>query len=114
MKKTFEISGIDLTTLYGAGDQNILFLDKNLPVEINIRGNNIYCQGLKKDIDGFDQILQLMVDSIKKGNNLSTKDIDKLIALNFTSENSDISINNVVYYGKKGAIYPRKIGRAHV
>jgi phosphate starvation-inducible PhoH-like protein len=111
MKKTFEVSGIDLTSLYGAGDQNILFLDKNLPVDINIRGNNIFCQGLKKDIDYFDQILQQMVDSIKKGNNLNTKDINKLIALNFTNVNSEISINNVVYYGKKGAIYPRTKGQ---
>ena len=29
MKKTFEIKGVDLTELYGIGDQNILFLEKS-------------------------------------------------------------------------------------
>ena len=48
MKKKFEITGIDLTELYGIGDQNILFLEESLPLNINIRGNNLFCQGLKK------------------------------------------------------------------
>ena len=28
MKKTFEIKGVDLTSLYGVGDKNIIFLEK--------------------------------------------------------------------------------------
>ena len=70
MKKTFEIKGVDLTELYGIGDQNILFLEKSLPLNINIRGNSLFCKGLKKDLDHFSVILGHMVDSIKKGNNL--------------------------------------------
>ena len=54
MKKTFEIKGVDLTSLYGVGDKNILFLEKQLPLQLNVRGNNIFCQGLKKDINHFD------------------------------------------------------------
>ena len=53
MKKTFEIKGIDLTSLYGVGDKNISFLEKKLPLTVNVRGNSIFCQGLKKDIVHF-------------------------------------------------------------
>ena len=41
MKKTFEIKGVDLTSLYGVGDKNILVLEKQLPLQLNVRGNNI-------------------------------------------------------------------------
>ena len=75
MKKTFEIKGVDLTSLYGVGDKNIIFLEKQLPLQLNVRGNNIFCQGLKKDINHFDSVLNQMIDSIKKGNTLSQKDI---------------------------------------
>ena len=56
MKKTFEIKGVDLTELYGIGDRNILFLEKSLPLNINIRGNSLFCKGLKKDLDHFWRI----------------------------------------------------------
>mgnify|MGYP006430013141 FL=1 len=98
MKKTFEIKGVDLTELYGIGDQNILFLEKSLPLNINIRGNSIFCQGLKKDLEHFSVILGHMVDSIKKGNNLSTKDINQLLAMNMQkSLDNKKSINNVIF-----------------
>ena len=57
IKKTFEIKGVDLTSLYGVGDKNIIFLEKQLPLQLNVRGNNIFCQGLKKDINHFDSVL---------------------------------------------------------
>tara|TARA_B100001939_G_scaffold52148_1_gene41369 strand:- start:137 stop:484 length:348 start_codon:yes stop_codon:yes gene_type:complete len=88
MKKTFEIKGVDLTSLYGVGDKNIIFLEKQLPLQLNVRGNNIFCQGLKKDINHFDSVLNQMIDSIKKGNTLSQKDISQLVALNASEPSS--------------------------
>ena len=44
MKKTFEIKGVDLISLYGISDQNIVFIEKNLPINIDIRGDNLFCQ----------------------------------------------------------------------
>jgi phosphate starvation-inducible PhoH-like protein len=115
MKKTFEIKGVDLTELYGIGDQNILFLEKSLPLNINIRGNSIFCQGLKKDLEHFSVILGHMVDSIKKGNNLSTKDINQLLAMNMQkSLDSKKSINNVIFYGKKGPIHAKTDGQKNL
>ena len=115
MKKTFEIKGVDLTELYGICDQNILFLEKSLPLNINIRGNSIFCQGLKKDLEHFSVILGHMVDSIKKGNNLSTKDINQLLAMNMQkSLDSKKSINNVIFYGKKGSIHAKTDGQRNL
>ncbi|MBT4707017.1 MAG: PhoH family protein [Candidatus Marinimicrobia bacterium] len=115
MKKTFEIKGVDLTELYGIGDQNILFLEKSLPLNINIRGNSIFCQGLKKDLEHFSVILGHMVDSIKKGNNLSTKDVNQLLAMNMQkSLDNKKSINNVIFYGKKGPIHAKTDGQRNL
>jgi|TARA_B100001093_G_scaffold270971_1_gene259005 phosphate starvation-inducible PhoH-like protein len=117
MKKTFEVKGVDLTSLYGVGDKNILFLERQLPLKLNIRGNNIFCQGLKKDINHFDSVLSQMIDSIKQGNTLSTKDISQLVMINesanCSSENSrkNGTIENVLFYGKKGPVFPRTDGQ---
>ena len=81
-------------------------------MNINIRGNNIFCQGLKKDLDHFSVILGHMVDSIKKGNNLTTKDINQLLAINMQKKlDSKKSINDVIFYGKKGPIHARSDGQ---
>ena len=113
MKKTFEIQGIDLTNLYGIGDKNILFLEKKLPLKLNVRGDSIYCQGLKKDINHFDIILTQMIDSIKNGNTLSEKDITQLVALNSTVSvpHKNGKAENVLFYGKKGPVFPRTDGQ---
>tara|TARA_Y100000996_G_scaffold160616_1_gene124244 strand:+ start:423 stop:1379 length:957 start_codon:yes stop_codon:yes gene_type:complete len=117
MKKTFEVKGVDLTSLYGVGDKNILFLESQFPLKLNIRGNNIFCQGLKKDINHFDSVLSQMIDSIKKGNTLSTKDITQLVMINEStndsSKNSEENgtLENVLFYGKKGPVFPRTDGQ---
>ena len=117
MKKTFEVKGVDLTSLYGVGDKNILFLESQFPLKLNIRGNNIFCQGLKKDINHFDSVLSQMIDSIKKGNTLSTKDITQLVMINEStndsSKNSEKNgtLENVLFYGKKGPVFPRTDGQ---
>ena len=117
MKKTFEVKGVDLTSLYGVGDKNILFLESQLPLKLNIRGNNIFCQGLKKDINHFDSVLSQMIDSIKKGNTLSTKDITQLVMINESANGSSKNsrkngtIENVLFYGKKGPVFPRTDGQ---
>ena len=117
MKKTFEVKGVDLTNLYGVGDKNILFLESQLPLKLNIRGNNIFCQGLKKDINHFDSVLSQMIDSIKKGNTLSTKDITQLVMINESANgssknsNNNGTIENVLFYGKKGPVFPRTDGQ---
>ena len=117
MKKTFEVKGVDLTSLYGVGDKNILFLESQLPLKLNIRGNNIFCQGLKKDINHFDSVLSQMIDSIKKGNTLSTKDITQLVMINESANGSSKNsrkngtIENILFYGKKGPVFPRTDGQ---
>jgi phosphate starvation-inducible PhoH-like protein len=53
-----------------------------------------------------------MVDSIKKGNNLTTKDINQLLAMNMQKTlDSKKSINDIIFYGKKGPIHARTDGQ---
>ena len=93
MKKTFEIKGIDLISLYGISDQNITFIEQYLPVSIDIRGDNLFCKGLKKDIEDFSVVLSHMIESVKKGNNISTQDIKQLLAMNVKDLNPKNNID---------------------
>ncbi|MEC7822766.1 MAG: PhoH family protein [Candidatus Neomarinimicrobiota bacterium] len=111
MKKTFEIKGIDLISLYGISDQNIVFIEKNLPINIDIRGDNLFCQGLKKDIDNFSIVLSHMIESVKKGNNINTRDIKQLLTMNVKDLNPKNNVDEVLFYGKKGPIYARSDGQ---
>lgn len=114
MKKTFEIKGIDLISLYGVSDQNITFIEQYLPVNIDIRGDNLFCKGLKKDIEDFSVVLSHMIESVKKGNNISTKDIKQLLAMNIKDLNPKNNIDDVLFYGKKGPVYARSIGQKNL
>lgn len=114
MKKTFEIKGIDLISLYGISDQNITFIEQYLPVNIDIRGDNLFCKGLKKDIEDFSVVLSHMIESVKKGNNISTKDIKQLLAMNIKDLNPKNNIDDVLFYGKKGPVYARSIGQKNL
>ena len=114
MKKTFEIRGVDLISLYGIDDQNIVFIEKSLPITIDIRGDNLFCQGLKKDIDNFSVVLSHMIESVKKGNNLTTKDIKQLLTINVKDLNPKNNIDDVLFYGKKGPIYARSDGQKNL
>ena len=114
MKKTFEIKGVDLISLYGISDQNIIFIEKNLPINIDIRGDNLFCQGLKKDIDNFSIVLSHMIESVKKGNNITTKDIKQLLTMNIKDLNAKNNVDEVRFYGKKGPIYARSDGQKNL
>lgn len=114
MKKTFEIKGIDLISLYGISDQNITFIEQYLPVNIDIRGDNLFCKGLKKDIEDFSVVLSHMIESVKKGNNISTKDVKQLLAMNIKDLNPKNNIDDVLFYGKKGPVYARSIGQKNL
>ena len=114
MKKTFEIKGIDLISLYGISDQNITFIEQYLPVSIDIRGDSLFCKGLKKDIEDFSVVLSHMIESVKKGNNISTKDIKQLLAMNVKDLNPKNNIDDVLFYGKKGPVYARSVGQKNL
>ena len=91
-------------------DQNIFFLEKNLPINIDVSGDNLFCQGLKKDIDNFSIVLSHMIESVKKGNNITTKDIKQLLTINVKDLNANNNVDDVLFYGKKGPIYARSDG----
>ena len=114
MKKIFEIKGVDLISLYGISDQNIIFIEKNLPINIDIRGDNLFCQGLKKDIDDFSIVLSHMIESVKKGNSITTKDVRQLLTMNIKDLNSKNNVDEVLFYGKKGPIYARSDGQKNL
>jgi phosphate starvation-inducible PhoH-like protein len=55
-----------------------------------------------------------MIESVKKGNNISTKDIKQLLAMNVKDLNPKNNIDDVLFYGKKGPVYARSIGQKNL
>ena len=77
MKKTFEVKGVDLTNLYGVGDKNILFLESQLPLKLNIRGNNIFIiQSISSPANDNLMEMLLCIDALKRS---SAKNITAVI-----------------------------------
>ena len=83
--------------------------------KIRSKLENIYKLSLsKKDIDNFSVVLSHMIESVKKGNNLTTKDIKQLLTINVKDLNPKNNIDDVLFYGKKGPVYARSIGQKNL
>ena len=60
MKKTFKLKDIDPMVFSGAGDKNIKVIESHFNSTIVLRGNNLIVDGLKKEIND----IELLVENI--------------------------------------------------
>lgn len=113
MKKTIEIKGIDMQSLLGAGDAHLVLIEKTFPGKIIARGNEIHLDGDETDISTVNDIFHEMMQTLNRKGSLTKNDVKQLI--NVTNvENGTISDNteNIIHYGRKGAIQSRTEGQA--
>ena len=85
-----------------------------VPNELENIGNCFFTEGLKKDIDDFSIVLSHMIESVKKGNSITTKDVRQLLTMNIKDLNSKNNVDEVLFYGKKGPIYARSDGQKNL
>ena len=112
MKKTIELKGIDMQSLLGAGDAHLVMIEKTFPGKIIARGNEIHLDGDETDIDTVNDIFHEMMQTLNRKGSLTKNDVKQLI--NVTNiENGNISDNteNIIHYGRKGAIQSRTEGQ---
>ena len=112
MKKTITLKGVDLQTLLGVADTHVRLLNDTFSTNILVRGNEIKLDGQKDDVEMVHEIIHEMIQTLSRKGVLTKKDIHQLIKMT-RSENGhkeDVP-DNVIHYGRKGAIVPRTSGQ---
>jgi phosphate starvation-inducible PhoH-like protein len=87
-------------------------IEKTFPGKIIARGNEIHLDGDETDIDTVNDIFHEMMQTLNRKGSLTKNDVKQLI--NVTNiENGNISDNteNIIHYGRKGAIQSRTEGQ---
>ncbi|MEE8479380.1 MAG: PhoH family protein [Candidatus Neomarinimicrobiota bacterium] len=112
MKKTIELKGVDLQSLLGAGDVHLRLIESTFPGKIIVRGNNIHFDGIDKDINIVHDVIHEMMQTLNRKGSLTKKDVRQLINIsNVENGNIQEKTENVIHYGRKGAIQSRTVGQ---
>ena len=112
MKKTIELKGIDLQNLLGVGDTHLRLLEDVFPGQIFVRGDDLHLDGDEKDIKSIHDIIHEMMQTLNRKGSLTQKDVHQLINIsNVENGNNQENTENVIHYGRKGAIRSRTVGQ---
>lgn len=112
MKKTIELKGVDLQTLLGVADSNIRLLNETFSTKILIRGSNVTLDGGKNDVELVHEIIYEMIQTLSRKGSLTKKDVLQLIKVIRSENGHSVDVpEDVIHYGKKGAIVPRTEGQ---
>ncbi len=112
MKKTIELKGIDLQSLLGVGDAHLRLIEDIFPGQIIVRGDDLHLDGDEKDINNVHEVLHEMMQTLNRKGSLTKKDVNQLINIsNIENGTIDEKTENVIHYGRKGAIRSRTPGQ---
>ena len=110
MKKTIKLSGLDPMIFAGANDQNIKVLLKNFESNIVLRGDTLHVDGLKKEIDKIELLINDIIFTINKKGYIEPADIEILIHSSFDVKNKKID-DDVILHTHSGAIIAQTQGQ---
>ena len=110
MKKTIKLSGLDPMIFAGANDQNIKVLLKNFESNIVLRGDTLHVDGLKKEIDKIELLINDIIFTINKKGYIDPTDIEILIHSSFDVKNKKID-DDVILHTHSGAIIAQTQGQ---
>lgn len=100
--------------LFGTGDQNLKSLEKNLGLDIRVRGHDVQLEGEPHDVQLGQKILNELYAMIKKGYPIIGQDIEQ--AIRVLAKNTDINLESVFLDtiflpARRKAISPRSISQ---
>ena len=119
MKKIIKIKDIDSMYFAGPGDKNIKLIEKNFDSNIVLRGDELFIEGKKNEIEILELLVHNMVYTIAKKNHISTSDIQTLINSQHSKKNNNANghVNNialeddVILYTHKEPVYAKTKGQ---
>lgn len=112
MRKTIELKGIDLPSLFGAGDAHLKLIENSFDGNIVVRGNEVLLDGKDNDITVVREVLHEMSQTLNRKGSLTSKDVQQLINIsNVDNGTTKKTLEDVIHYGRKGAVKARTKGQ---
>ena len=114
MKKTFKLKDIDPMIFSGARDENIKIIEDSFNSKIVLRGNSLIVDGLKKEINEIELLVENIIYTITSKGFIDSKDIDILIKSSTSqniSNNGESKLDNIILYTYKGAVVAETKGQ---
>tara|TARA_B100000029_G_scaffold426226_1_gene435026 strand:+ start:276 stop:1238 length:963 start_codon:yes stop_codon:yes gene_type:complete len=113
MKKSISLKGIDIQALIGVGDVNLRVLEDHFASQIIVRGNEFHIDGENKEVEAIGHLVHEMSQTLNRKGSLTQKNVQDLIRITYNEniKQIDNSVNNVIYYGRKGGITARTEGQ---
>ncbi|MDP7036592.1 MAG: PhoH family protein [Candidatus Marinimicrobia bacterium] len=113
MKKSISLKGIDIQALIGVGDVNLRVLEDHFASQIIVRGNEFHIDGENKEVEAIGHLVHEMSQTLNRKGSLTQKNVQDLIRITYNENKKQIdnSVNNVIYYGRKGGITARTEGQ---
>jgi len=112
MKKIIELKGIDLQSLFGAGDANLLLLEDAFLANITLRGDKLILDGSASEIGSIQDLIHQMMQTLNRKGSLTQKDVKMLLKIiDVENGKSNPQNDNIIHYGRKGAIKARTDGQ---
>jgi len=77
--RRFSVEGVDLLSLAGVNDANLIELTRRLGVRISLRGDSLTVQGPASALERAVPVAQAMVDLARMGETLDIHDVERLV-----------------------------------
>jgi phosphate starvation-inducible PhoH-like protein len=112
--RRFSVEGVDLLSLTGVNDGNLVELTRRLGVRVALRGDALSLQGSPDAVARASAVAQAMVDLARMGETLDVHDVDRLVlegeagTLGETPAAADVRI---ILPGLRRVIQPKTSGQ---
>jgi phosphate starvation-inducible PhoH-like protein len=125
-EKIFQVTKTDPLILYGINDSNLKLIEKEFPLQLIARGNQIKIKGSISEIERVETVLTELIFIANKNKNLLSKDVETVIQIIKSEEISDPfdanrkkphskdELDEVILFTKSGFVKPRTPGQKQI
>jgi len=113
MKKTIKLNGVDPMIFAGANDENMKIILNNFESNIVLRGNHLYLDGKKNEIEKIELLINDIIYTISNKGYVDSSDLQTLINANINN-NSVLNIqssDDVILHTHSGMISAQTSGQ---
>jgi len=103
--------GVDLLTLAGVNDANLVELQKQTGTRVTLRGDTLTLVGSAEAVERASSVAQRMIDAAKQGNVLDADDVLRMSA-DGARDPASGGANRIVLPGVRRVIQPKTPGQA--
>jgi phosphate starvation-inducible PhoH-like protein len=113
--RRFSVEGVDLLSLAGVNDGNLVELTRRLGVRVSLRGDALTLQGPAASVERAAPVAQAMVDLARMGELLDVHDVERLVIEGETGALSEVAAASgeakIILPGLRRVIQPKTAGQ---